>query len=359
MHSRPGCGTLGRVNHLAYPRPVAAARGASSVLVVVVIVVVIAAAIAVGVLTQTRGPAAPDPAKAQADIELLAQKLSLAIQNQRDTRVLLEPAKQLAQRYEGFASAHTLYGQALMHNGQLRPAAAQLRQALALEPDHAQAHALLGAVHIQLEAYDAARSNLQQAISLDDQNPAHRVKLANLELLAGDLPAAERAALDALRLNSKQHQAYVVLSHVAEQRKQLDLAQQQMGKAIDALPGEEEANRIAYVRRRAKLLRRDNRPQDALAALRALPPQLLFRMEVADDTAVTYGMMSQPASAAQVYVSVLHIQQVNDRAMAEAARWYLKAGLRDEAREMVERLTRVNPRYPDLNDLRRQLATPQ
>jgi len=132
-----------------------------------------------------------------------------------------------------------------------------------------------------------------------------------------------------------------------------------MTKAIEALADENETDRVAYVRRRAKLLRRDNRPQDALAALRALPPELLFRMDVVDDTAVTYGMMSQPASAAQVYVSLLHIQQVNDRAMAEAAKWYLKAGLRDEAREMVDQLTRINPRYPDLNDLREKLAAPE
>jgi tetratricopeptide (TPR) repeat protein len=294
------------------------------------------------------GPRQLDKEHATEAVQTLGQKLSLAIQNERDTRPLLDPAAKLVEQYPEFAPAYTLHGQVLMTLGRLDAAAKQMRTALEIGGEDPQTRALLGGVYLKLEDDDAARSNYQAAISLEKENPEHRVKLANLEYEAGNLEAAKRAALDALALDSSRHQAYALLSQVYEKQGEPSLAAQQMEKALEVLGGEEEATRVAYVRRRAAMLRRINRPEDALAALRELPPEMLFNMDIAPDFERTYGMMGQPLLVAAYYEEISRIEPVNPEPVASAAAWYLKAGDEDSARAMVQRLRKLNPRHPQL-----------
>jgi len=332
------------------------ARGVSAI-VVIAVLVVLAVAVLAGVLLLggDDGPRKLDKEQATEQVQTLGQKLSLAIQNQRDTRPMLAPAAKLVEQYPDFPPAYTLHGQVLMTVGRLDEAARQMRTALKIGGEDAQTRALLGGVYLKLDDYDAARSNYQAAISLENENPEHRVKLANLEYEAGNLESAKRAALDALALDSSRHQAYALLSQVYEKQGEPSLAAQQMEKALEVLGGEQEQTRVTYVRRRAAMLRRMNRPEDALAALRELPPTLMFTMDLAEDFARTYGMMGQPMLVAMHYEELSRIEPVNPEPLAGAARWYLKAGDQDSARAMVQRLRKLNPRHPDLPGLVQQL----
>ncbi len=324
-------------------------------LLIAALVVVAVVVLALVLLSGDGGPRAFDPEQAREDVETVGQKLSLAIQNERDTRPLLAPAAKLVERYPGFAPAYTLHGQVLMTIGRLDEAGREMRTALELGGEDAQTRALLGAVYLKLHDHDAARTNFQAAISLDKDNPEHRVKLANLEYEAGNYDAAQRAALDALALDSSRHQAHALLSQVYEKRGEPSLAEQQMVKALAVLGGEEEATRLTYVRRRAAMLRRMNDPQAALAALRELPPQDLFNMDIAPDFERTYGMMGQPELVALYYDEISRIEPLNPEPFAAAATWYLKAEDPDAARLMVQRLQRLSPRHPALPELQKQL----
>jgi len=325
------------------------ARGVSAIAVVAALVILAVAVLAaVLLLGGDDGPRKPDKQRATEQVQTLGQKLSLAIQNQRDTRPLLAPAAALVERYPDFPPAYTLHGQVLMTLGRLEAAAKQMRTALEIGGEDAQTRALLGGVYLKLGDHDAARSNYQAAISLENENPEHRVKLANLEYEAGNLEAAKRAALDALALDSSRHQAYALLSQVYEKQGEPSMAAQQMQKALAVLGGEQEQTRVGYVRRRAAMLRRMNRPGDALAALRQLPPQMLLTMELAEDFERTYGMMGEPMLVAMHYEELSRIEPVNPAPLAAAARWYLKAGDDESARQMVQRLRRLSPRHPDL-----------
>lgn len=333
----------------------ARSRAISTPVVVAAVVIVAVGVLAGALLLGGGGPREPDPDAAQEQVQTLGQKLSLAIQHKRDVRPLLKPAAKLVEAHPDFAPAHTLEAQVLMAAGELKPAAAKLRRSLELGGEDAQVRSLLGAIHMKLGDRDAARSNYQAAISLDKDDPEHHVKLANLEYEAGDLEAAKRAALDALQANSAAHQAHMLLSQVYEQRGEPDLAQQQMVKALEVLGGEEEDTRVAYVRRRAAMLRRANRPEDALAALRELPAEFLYTMDIAPDVERTYGMMGQPMLAAAYYETLSSLEPMNPAPAAAAARWHLRADDPDAARAMLERVQRLDPRHPQLNELRREL----
>ncbi len=330
-------------------------RGISTVAVVAAVVVVVVACLLAVMLTADRNPPPMDLEAAQARVEELGQMLTQAIENNRDTSALLETSSRLVRELPDFAPAHVVHGQLLMHNGQLEPAAAALRESLRLSPDNAQAHSLLGSVFIKLNDLPAARSNFDLAISLNKTNPEYRVKLADALVKQGDDAAAEAAALDALRLNSEYHPAYALLSQVYENRQQLDMAQQQMAKAIAALPGEQEATRVQYVRRRAAMLRRANRPEEALDVLNALPREQLYTMEVGEDLARTYGMLSQPLAMGLFYDTLSGMEPTNPEPAALAAAWYLWAGEVELARGMVAELQRISPRHPELPELLKQL----
>ncbi len=82
----------------------------------------------------------------------------------------------------------------------------EYNRALAANPNSAEAYAGLARVRERTADRDAARSLAQKSIALRDNAPAHLV-LARLDLLAGQVPAAQTEVAAALRLDGSNAEA--------------------------------------------------------------------------------------------------------------------------------------------------------
>ncbi|HEY0231657.1 MAG TPA: tetratricopeptide repeat protein [Dokdonella sp.] len=113
--------------------------------------------------------------------------------------------------------------------------------------------------------YDEARRRLDQALQASPGNVTLIVLYARLETEAGNLPAAETRAKQALAIDPKDSRAYVVLGLTQEMRNDDGGAQRSYEQAIRLQPTQANA-RIAL----GVLFVRLNRLDDAIAQFRAL-----------------------------------------------------------------------------------------
>jgi len=113
--------------------------------------------------------------------------------------------------------------------------------------------------------YDAARKRLDQALQASPNNATLIVLYARLETEAGNLPAAETRAKQALAIDAKDPRGYVVLGLVQEMRNDDSGAQRSYEQAIRLQPTLANA-RIAL----GVLFVRLNRMDDAIAQFHAL-----------------------------------------------------------------------------------------
>ncbi len=90
--------------------------------------------------------------------------------------------------------ARVLYEEGNRHlqRGASQEAEAALRQALAIDPDYADAHSKLGVVFAEREDRPAARAQFERALQLNDRHSSALTNLGNLAFLEGDLSEAER-----------------------------------------------------------------------------------------------------------------------------------------------------------------------
>jgi Tfp pilus assembly protein PilF len=115
-----------------------------------------------------------------------------------------------------------------------------------------------------------------------------------------------------------------------------------------------------YLRKKAALLCQFNRFDEALAALKALDTQAKLDPDVVEQKAVCQMMLGHPDAAAQEYAAALAVNNLDSttpdaRLLAGAARWALKAGNKDAARQYLATLRTVSPASPDLAALEKQL----
>ena len=99
--------------------------------------------------------------------------------------------------------AHALRGLCLVHLEQFQAATDTARQAVALGPDVAFAHYALAQVLQERERQDEARAAIQEALRLDASEPDYYSLLAAIELSERRWPAALEAAEQGLQLHSE------------------------------------------------------------------------------------------------------------------------------------------------------------
>lgn len=315
-------------------------------------------------------PAGPDPARAatggtatlDAELADLGDMFALAMDNQREAQPLIDRIDRFLADHPDIADAHTLRGQALIYAGRPEEALASLERSLELKPRQAEVRVLAGATAMNLQRYEEAARHYEAAVSIEPGKGVNAVYLANVQQRVGRDDEAVTTLLTALRRDTTLHSAYALLSDIYAKQNKVAMAMDQIDRALETAPEKNTHARTAYTVKRAALLRRDNRPAEAIAALEALPPDARLRPEVLRDTATGWAMLGKPAMAAERYERVLTVDPGNDLAAAEAARWWIKADNPDAARRNLQALRRINPRHEAVNELEAELnapATPQ
>ncbi|MCC7203529.1 MAG: tetratricopeptide repeat protein [Phycisphaeraceae bacterium] len=291
-----------------------------------------------------------DATAAQAQVQALGQKVSHAMTTGLLGPAMEQEARALADRFPRFAPARTLLAQVLWSRQQVPAAYEQLSLGLGLDPKQAAVQEMAGTLALELGKPDEAGTHFSRAMDLDPKEPRYRLDLANVYLRQREFDRAERLFLEALQIDSNLHAAYAGLSDLFAQQNKLVMALDQVQHAIDHTPVSERARQVIYLRKKANLLRRANRPAEALQVLNMLTDGERRDPAVLAELATTHTMLGKPADAAELYHRAWEKSPTQWELAAEAARYYQRAGNTLAAGQMLEQVRQVNPQASVLTD---------
>jgi len=302
------------------------------------------------------GSTAYDAQKAQVEIDELQTRLQTAMEQGSSMDAVFADTRRYVEKYPDVVAGRVLLGQIALLHGDFALSREQFEKALEIDPRQAEVRLSAGSAALQLGDLDGAERHYTQAVSLDTGNARYRVHLADVYSKRQQYDKAQTTLLEALRLDSSSHRAHALLSEVFAKQNKLDMAIEQCDRAI-ALSDAEPRFQQAYVRSKAKLQLRANRPDDALVTLSRLPPAVQATMDVGRQLAECWAMQGRPQRAAAHFEQLTILEPTHADAMAEAARWMLKADRRDDARRMLDRLRAVRPTHEAIAELEKALGT--
>ncbi len=301
------------------------------------------------------GAAPWDPNVAKSRYQKVKQDLDDAISHSTLGPGDLDEARRFAEQYPHLAAAHSLLGQALYYDNQLAPAYEELMASLELDRQQAAVENLAGEIALRLGKPDDSLKHFSHAVDLEPSNQGYRLRLAEAYLDRHDMDRARTLLLESIRVAPRSAQAYALLSELYTQENKLPMAEAQIAKAITLLPDDQKQYRVVYTRKEAALLRRDNRPGDALRLLESLPIKDRDKADVIEDLALCWAMLGKPDKGADLYEHALKANRGDWRLAAGAAIWWLKAGDRDAARRNLNQLEKIDPDLPVVKELEAKL----
>ncbi len=288
---------------------------------------------------------------------ILLQDAYTQYRDQREIEPFVVQARELVEQYPDFAAAHTMLAQMLIDAENLKEALTHLQQSLELNDHQAEVHLLAGNTALMLDDVAPAERHITRAIDLEPSNGRFRLHMAQVHLVKQAPDDARREFINALKLDSSLHKAHVGLSDIYASRGKTELALQQINKAIDRAPAENLADWVIYMRRKSRLLRRANKPGEALRVLESLLAKDRIRPDLMEEQALCYALMDQPDEAAKLYDEALIVLPLDVRLLIGAIEWHHKAGSPKAARRHLLSLRQINPDLPAVDRLERLLVT--
>lgn len=254
--------------------------------------------------------------------------------------------------------AHRLMVRVRMAKRQWTAAYESALRSLEFDANQPELHHSAGILCEKLDQFETAESHYARAMELDPSRPQFPLYRANVLLKLRRFDDAQVLALRALRLDPTTHQAHRVLAEAAAERGQTDLAIEQLDKAL-ALVEIETIDTLAYTLRKAEFLRRKGPAarEEALNILAALPPSMQgVRVEIAEQTALTYLSLGRPADAAGVWEVWFTAHPRDARAAAEAGLAHHRAGNTERARRWYDKARRLAEHLPQVRALGKALG---
>ena len=303
------------------------------------------------------GPVPFDPLKADAELRSIQDQYA-ALREAGRIEVAVEQLTRLVEKYPRYADVRAQLGLVLSDAGRMDDAYGHLQRCLDLDRDQPEVHMIAGTIATKREDLTQAAHHYSQAVGLAPDNGEYRVFLAQIQIKRAQFEQARITLLEALRLDSSLHEAHFCLSNLyARQPGQhmLELALTQIQKAIENTPISERHKQGAYVRRKATLLRRMNRPEESLRTLLGLPPADLAKIPVIEEMAISWQLLGRPDNGAKLYEEQLLRNPTEWRLAAGAAVWRLKAGETDVAQKHLATIRRIDPWAAVIPDLERKL----
>lgn len=239
-----------------------------------------------------------------------------------------EPGKAEAILQEVIAAAPTdqdariLMGEALLGLERPRDAYERYVEAIAVGPDHAELEFATAAVANTAGLPDRAEEHYWKAQSLDPTNPKHPLYLAQIQRKLGRPDEAKASLLRATKLEPGLAIGWGVLADMALEENKLSLAAQHIARARAIEPSNTRWRLIE-----ARILRRDNKPENAVRLLRSLPDEeLLADPNLLAEAAACYAMLSRPDDAAGLYMTASARSPEDADLAFDAAVWLDRAG---------------------------------
>ncbi len=310
---------------------------------------------------QDAGAAPWDPRQADAQLGPLKQGFEQVTVDGQNADGLIKAVQRMVERYPRYAPGRTLLGQIWLYMGQLDQAYGQFKLSLDLDGQQPEVHLLSGTIAYKLGRIDQATGHYSMAVGMEPANARYRLHLAQAYLRQHKSDQARALLLETLQIDSSLHEAYAALADLYAQQNRLTLALPQIQKAIDQTPVSQRAKQVFYIRRKAHLLRRDNRPQEALLTLQGLQGAEKTDPGVLEEMATCWFLLGKPNDAAAVFEDAAAADPTRWTLLAGAARWRIKAGDRSAALRHLALLRRLNPRAAMISQLEAQaeLAVPE
>lgn len=291
------------------------------------------------------------------EVKLVVEQFSEAVEKVRPLEPVRAAAQRLCEKYPQSADARRLMGEVLLAMEDKPAAYEQFRLSLALDGRQPEVEVLAGIICEERGDLDKALVHYHSAVTLEPTSARYLTFLGNAYALKGERAKAMTTVLEAISIDSSHHRAYGVLANLFAQDGKNELAMQQIDKAIEHVSINERPAQVGYLRFKAMLLRRDNRPEESLQLLtQALLPAEQADKAVLPDIATTWGMLGQPLRAAELYEQTLALDPTRWELLVDAAQWRIKAGDLAAARLHIDALRKLQPNHPALNDLMDSLA---
>jgi tetratricopeptide (TPR) repeat protein len=241
-------------------------------------------------------------------------------------------AKELGAGVERFPNDQPLrlaYAEALLAQGKFADAYEQYDRAVAFGEDKAPYRFAAGMAAMKAGLDDQAEAQWLKARELDKASPQYPLFLAQLQRKKGRNADARANLMIAVALDPNLAVAWGSLAAIALDENHTGPALQHAEKAAKLDP----TNPLWRVLQ-AKVLRRENRPREALDLVLAIPEfDRANDATIIEEIAACHGMLGDPRAASEEYVKASEGSPENAEFAYQAALWLQRAG--DEGRALA------------------------
>jgi len=228
---------------------------------------------------------------------------------------------------------------------------------IAISPNNSAFYNLLGGVLLGKKDYSAAQAALKKAVELNKNNTSAYLQLGQAQVNSGAVDEALATYNRALIDNPKEAAFDILIGGLYENKHELEKAKSAYQAALQLKPDDPSAsNNLAYV-----LLETGGNPDMALhyaqTARRALPQS----SNVADTLGWAFYQKGVYQSAIDLFQEAIKLSAKNKEPDSATYHYHLglayaKAAQPALAKQHLERVLKIDPKYSDADDVRKQLA---
>jgi tetratricopeptide (TPR) repeat protein len=220
-------------------------------------------------------------------------------------------------------------------------------------PKNAGFHIILGQLLMEHKKDLAgAEREFRQAIDLDKQNSEAMVKLGVVQTEEGATDQALQTYLEGSKINPKEILFYLLSGGIYEGKQDWEHAKQQYQKVLEIQPENALAsNNLAYV-----ILQEGGNVDVAFAMAQTARRQLPDNPNSADTLGWAFYHKHVYGSAIALFKEAVKKEPESALFNYHLGLAYAKSGQTALARQQLDRLERIKPDFPDVDELRRALA---
>ena len=224
---------------------------------------------------------------------------------------------------------------------------------LSKSPKNPAFHIMLGQLLMdQKKDLAGAEKEFKQAADLDHKNSEAVVKLGFVQNARGASDQALQTYLDGAKLNPKEITFYVLSGGIYESRQDWDHARQQYQKALEIEPENPVAsNNLAFV-----MLQEGGNVDVAFAMAQTARRQLPDNPNSADTLGWAFYHKHVYGSAITLFKEAIKKDPDNVLYNYHLGLAYAKSGQAALARQQLDRVVKIKPNFPDVDELRRALS---
>ncbi len=213
------------------------------------------------------------------------------------------------------------YAEVLLNLERAADAYEQYEAALAIGPQDAAIEFQAGTLASSIGKPERALEHFSMARAAEPGSAEIALYLGVTQHRLGLVDEAKVSLLAAVKLDDEEPVAPAVLAQIALDENEPDLALRYIRRSREIDP-----TQLAHRILEARILRRLNKPEEALTLMLALPKEQLHEPVVLEICSGCMGLLGRPADAAALYEEALAAQPTNADLAFQAAQWHERAG---------------------------------